>query len=154
MLSITPCKKLNAPAYKSIRQHDRLVRQGIKRGLNDSKEDIKDEAKRLMDEAKHGAVYDVYWSKTGRRLSKPRKHTASRYNEPFALMSGRTYRSIDFQINAMKMRVGFGTEWGAFWERTKRRVLITAITKKRREIVQNMEREIQRSIYKFKRAKG
>lgn len=154
MLSIAPCKSINKPAYRSIRDHEKIVRRGIKRGFNDSKEQIKETAGRLMKEPKSGNYHRVYVSKSGRKLKRSRLHRASRHDEPFAWMSGATFRSIGFKVSIARMQIGLGTMWGAFWERTKRRVLIKAIAKNHNRTAQNIEREIQSGFNKFARANG
>lgn len=129
---------------KSILQHAKIVRVAVRKSLREHRPIIKSEAHRLMELPKHGQTYVVYRSKSGRRLKRGRKHVASKPGEPFAWMTGDTFRSMSFRLSGWNnMRFGFGTAQGRIWELHKQRtVLKRVLTTTHQIFVRNVQRNI------------
>ena len=144
---LSPCIKRAKGAdkvIKSIERHAQIVRGAVRTTNREHRKHIDNESRRLMEKQKHGIEYVVYVSKKGRRLKRGRRHRASTRNEPFALMSGETYRSLNFkQTSWSKLTFGFNTTQGAVWENSAgRTVLYRAIDRLHRTYIRNVQRNI------------
>ena len=129
---------------KTIERHAQIVRGAIRKTNIEHRDHIKNESRQLMEKEKHGLEYVVYVSKAGRRLKRGRRHRASARNEPFAWLSGDTYRSLNFKLTGWsKLTFGFNTIQGQVWENNAgRTVLYRAIDKLHRTYIRNVQRNI------------
>lgn len=117
-------KGRTAMNIKRLKSLSSRTKKAVRKTFIDVKPYVKSRSLDLMTQSKSGNAYHVYVSKTGRRLKRGRAHRASSKNEPFALMSGATFRSLRQVVSGWQnMEVGFNTIQGKVWEKTGRTVL-------------------------------
>lgn len=148
---LSPCVKRAKGADNvigTINRHAQIVKGAVRKTNREHREHISNESRRLMEKEKSGQEYIVYVSKSGRRLKRGRRHRASTRNEPFAWLSGATFRSLNFkQTSWSKLTFGFNTIQGQIWENNAgRTVLFRAIDKLHRTYIRNVQRNIMNDI--------
>lgn len=147
MLKITT-NQFTRRRINALKKLDVKFRNATRDTLRDSEKYISSHTKSLMEAPKQGKIYTVYVSRAGRRIKRGRPHHASAPNEPFAWMSGATFRSLRRVVPRWnQMEVGFGTPQSA-WEKTDRTVLKKVFYSQGFELeldrlhVNNMKREL------------
>lgn len=148
MLSISTDAKTDS-AIKGLRKLSWAFKKSTRDTFLDVDTYIQKKAKEMMTSPKSGREYRVYVSRNGGRIRRGRIHKASAQNEPFAMMSGATLRSLRRIVPRWsKMEVGFGTVQGAVWDKTGRSVLQNILYSREFERVleklhtQNMKRNL------------
>lgn len=122
MLSITT-NQFTRRRLDALKKLDRKFKNATRDTLKDSYKYIEKQSSNLMNAPKSGRIMTVYMSRAGRKIRRGRRHQASTPTEPFAWMSGATFRSLRRVVPRWNhMEVGFGTPQSA-WEKTGRAVL-------------------------------
>lgn len=133
MLRIEPLK-INKRTILGMKNHSKDVKRGIKKANKRIGPIVKAEAERLMNLPKSGRISKVYVSRSGRTLKRGRMHRHSTNKEPYAWLSGATYRSLNWTgLATCTLTIGINTVWGARWEKSNRTVLMRAFTNKQKE---------------------
>lgn len=152
MFSMSPGGN-NKKIFKSIKQASARVRRGINKAMRIEKPELIDEVQKDMEQTKHGRTYTVYWSPTGRRLKRGRRHVASTPTETPGIVSGRLKRSIGARIQASKNMVfGAGTNYAKYLEKSGRTYLWKILKKRRLRILTTLSDEIKKELKKGARS--
>lgn len=140
----------NTLVINGIENLGRETKQAVRKSLYDSGIDIAGHEgsnnsgiiKQSMKEAKSGRNYKVYRGIGGRRLARPRIHTASRKGEAIAILSGETRDNTYFKVTGWdRLEIGTRTIQGKVWEKS-RNTYIKGILKGRKNIINNMQSQI------------
>jgi hypothetical protein len=150
-------------AKRVIKENIRRIPQNTKKGIRKAFKNIRpkllESARRSMKAPKNGRVYDVYWSTSGRRLKRPRKHKASRIGESPAVLSGRLLRSLRAR-SASTILFSAGTDYAPYLEgrmkianvRThnpgseNRSFLLRAIYDEQKDTVKELQKQIRKNV--------
>ena len=131
--SQTSSKCSFAAARRDLRQFEKKNRRAINNGFIMAKPFIKGFTLQKMRETKHGRKYKIYVGRNGRRLKRPRIHTASTWTETPAILTGALSKSLGFEMKyGMILTYGADTPYARRHELEYGRSYIGTTVKNRR----------------------
>jgi len=152
MISVKVTARGKAVIKNNIKRIARNTRKGIKSGFKKAGPELLKHSKDSMRPPKNGRTYTVYWSTSGRRLKKGRRHRASKVGESPAILSGRLMRSMRIASSGNRLRFSAGTLYAPFLEeqteipQNSRSFLLRSIVAKERDTVKYLQSDIVKCV--------
>lgn len=144
----------NQKARDSLSRMPRLIKKALRKGMYISGEELtKDARDNMTNSPKSGRTYRVYRGIGGRKLVKPRSHTASARGEYPAVITGALRKSVDFRVRGMS-RLDFGAgdterelaeEYAAPLEKS-RKYLKQTIDRLQNNVMTNVNKELNKAL--------
>lgn len=114
MITVVPCSG-NKKVLKGIKGIAKNTKKGISKAFLQVGPAIVKTERKFMRRKKSGREYLVYWSKSGKRLSKGRRHRASAKGQSPGIVSGELYRSLGYNRNTFRYLTIGSTAKHAQW---------------------------------------